>query len=229
MGEFEILTLGTMEDLPLASLRRDKALAIERTPLARVLSLRSPPVQPEPRGSAVVLGDLDESLTAAKEEAELVAARLGVEPLLNLAATRDKLFSADGAPLLYVAAHIDPSELLGPHLRFGKEVVNAREIRDMKLAPKIVVLSSCIGADAHDVAKRDSLAAAFLESGSRAVIAASRTVGDKVTLELMRNLDLKLLQTDPVKALAAAQLAAKDTMPIADWSAFSVLLSPPAQ
>jgi tetratricopeptide (TPR) repeat protein len=228
-GALEILTLGTMEDLPLAALRRDKALVIERTPLARVLSLRSPPVQPEPRGSAVVLGDLGESLTAAKEEAELVAARLGVAPLLNRSATRDKLFSADGAPLLYVAAHIDPSELLGPHLRFGTEVVNAREIRDKKLAPKIVVLSSCIGADAHDVAKRDSLAAAFLESGSRAVIAASRTVGDKVTLELMRNLDLKLLQTDPVRALAAAQLAAKDTMPIADWSAFSVLLSPPAQ
>jgi CHAT domain len=228
MGELEILTLGTMEELPLAALRRGEALAIERTPLARVLSLRSPPVQPEPRGHAVVLGNLDKSLAAAEEEAKFVAAQLGVDPLLHGAATRDKLFSADGAPLLYVAAHVAPSDLLGPHLRFGEEIVNAREIRNRKLAPKVVVLSSCIGADAHDAAKRDSLAAAFLESGSRAVIAASRTVGDRVTLALMKNLDLKLLQKEPVRALAEAQLAAaKNKMPVEDWSAFSVLLSPP--
>lgn len=224
----EILTLGTMAEVPLSALRRGRELAIKRTPLARVLSLRSPKMGRRSLGPAVVMGDFDEGLEAARKEAVLVAGQLGVAAFLDGEATPEVLFLAKDAELLYVAAHVETSFLWGPHFVFGKEIVNARQIRKRGLSPDIVVLSSCIGADADDEAKRDSLAGAFLASGSRAVVAASRTVGDAVTLQLMQKLNLKLLKTDPAQALAKAQLAAaEDKMSIADWAAFTVLFSPP--
>lgn len=234
----EIWAMGKLGEMPWAALRRGEELAIERTPLARVVTLRSFPARNTSQSSFVVLGDFDinSELPKAKEEAIAVAKSLGVEPLLGPAATRGKFFAASDASGLYLSGHAKPSPLLGPFLPIHDENrpedrdggISEREIRLRKVGPRVVVLSSCMGSDATDDFGWKSLTGAFIEAGSRAVIASPRSVLDDQTQKLSSFLNFDLLKSDPVRALAKAQLAAvKAKIPTEDWSAFTVFLAAP--
>jgi tetratricopeptide (TPR) repeat protein len=229
-GVLDVLLIGAMARLPLAALRRKDELALVRTPLARVLGVL-PRGRPSPsRSGAVVLGDPYGDLSSARREAEEVAARLGVAPLVGGAATRSALAGARGAALLHVAAH---SALTagGPILYLADGSIGPAEISSGKQAAGVVVLASCGGAVARDAAGWGSLAAAFLKAGSDFVIAPGRSVDDGATLQLILALyrrDLSAVAAAPAQALARAQVAMSSTLRPEIWAAFAVLRAPPS-
>jgi CHAT domain-containing protein len=225
--------------MPWAALRREGSLAIEQTPLARMITLRAFPARSNSRSAPVVFGDFDinSGLLDARKEAIEVAKEFGVEALIGSDATQAKFFAASEASVLYLAGHANPSRLLGAFLPIHNEKrpkdkdggISEREIRLRKVGPGIVVLSSCMGSDATDDFGWKSLTGAFIEAGSRAVIASPSTVSDQETQKLSSLLDLDLLKSDPVRALARAQVAAaKAKIPTKDWSAFTVFRAAPS-
>lgn len=228
---FEIWAMRELGEMPWSALRRGNDLAIKSTPLARILTLRKFWSRGAPRSGSVVLGDFsaDKSrLPAAEEEAKEIAARLKVNALIEADATRAAFLSAQNAEFLYLAGHAVPSELLTAYLPLADGSVTSREIRTRKLAPNVVVLSSCGGSDATDALGWNSLTGAFIEAGSRVVIASPRSVLDTAAREFSKHLDLKMIRTEPARALAEAQLAAAAAgMKVEDWSAFAVFLAAP--
>jgi tetratricopeptide (TPR) repeat protein len=224
----EFFAVGSMASVPLPALRRGETLAISRTPLARIVTLRSYPFERKtPSKEMVVIGNPGDDLPEAEAEARHMAQFHDVLLFTGASANREALYRSRNAALLYVAGHSRQDEL-GLVLPLFGSSISANEIRSKGLAPSVVVLSSCGSAVAQDDAGWGSLAGAFLDAGSRAVIASSQTVKDRETFELTKNLDLKLVVTNPAKALAAAQVKADEShVPIADWASFSVILAPP--
>ena len=97
----------------------------------------------------------------------------------------------------------------------------ALEIAARRLAPSLVVLSTCIGAVPPRGDLAGSLAAAFVAAGADQVVATLRPVDDDGARELARRFYAAGGVDDPVRALADAQAALALT-PNAEWPQFAV-------
>jgi CHAT domain-containing protein len=130
--------------------------------------------------------------------------------------------------LLHFACHAtfrhDSPSFSGLHLADG--IFTVVDIAGLKLRAELVTLSACESA-VHNVQPGESLTGlcdAFLKAGASAVLAASWTVNDKVTSELMREFYTRLGNGDaPESALADAQEIIRSEHPHPYfWAGFSV-------
>jgi hypothetical protein len=236
-----VLAIGSLGKLPLAALRDDDgSLIIGRRPLVRVLAMRASGPDAGGAGPSVVIADPRGDLPGAAVEGAVVAEALGTGVQLSgsgrrFPATRARLWAARDAELLHVAGHVG---MLGRwrtlHLADGD--IDPTEIVQRHLAPRIAVLAGCGSAAATDEEGWGSIAAALLESGTTMVIATDRSVGDGVSLSLMRAFYAQSdWRTDPARALARVQQAMDARAATSSdavtrprsWAAFSVLGRPP--
>lgn len=227
----DVLLVGPLGVAPLAALRDQAGLLVARRPLARVLSVRPRPAGPAPvpGSEAIVLADPQGNLPAAMAEGAQVADAVPGALFVRAEATSDRLWSARAAELLHVASHVDDRERTR-WLRLADRAVNPTEIVEHALAPRLAVLASCGAAAAQDEEGWGSLAQAFLIAGSEHVIASDRTVRDADAATLVAAFyGQPAWRTDPVRALAAAQLELSRTNPDSDWAAFEVLAAPPRE
>jgi tetratricopeptide (TPR) repeat protein len=202
-----LVTDAVLEQVPFALLPQQRRPLIERHPLTFVPSLNALAalVERAPRhgGRAVVLADPEGDLPAAAEEGREVAARLNVRPLLGREATRAALLGAGGARLLHVAAHAEISHR-GPWLATADGPVGVDALSSPPLGPEVVVLATCVSAGARGRGMWGSLAAAFLASGSRRVVATVRSVEDRAARETIARFYAEGGERDPALALARA-------------------------
>jgi tetratricopeptide (TPR) repeat protein len=237
-----VLALGPLGKVPLAALRDgDGSPTIARRPLVRILALRASGPESSGSGPPVVIADPRRDLPSAADEGAVVAAALGTAAQVSGSrtprpATRARLWAARDAELLHVAAHVvDQGGARALRLADG-DVVSAEMVRE-RLAPRLAVLAGCGSAAATDTEGWGSLAAALLESGTAAVIATDRSVGDAASLAVIRDFYAQPdWRADPARALARVQLALdaraatsfdKAASP-GVWAAFFVLRRPPA-
>ena len=237
-----VLAIGSLGKVPLAALRnRDGTLILASRPLVRVLGLRATGPEASGAGPAVVIADARGDLPSAAAEGLVVAAALGSGAQVSGSGTaspanRDRLWAAHDAELLHIAGHVG---VLGRwrvlHLADGD--VDAAEMVQRGLAPHIAVLAGCGSAAATDEEGWGSIAAALLESGTAVVIATDRSIDDRASLALMRELYRQPdWRADPARALARVQQALDaraatsgddETTKPRSWAAFSVLGRPP--
>jgi CHAT domain-containing protein len=138
--------------------------------------------------------------------------------------------------VLHIAAHV-ADQGRWRTLRLADGDVDPAEMVRGHLAPHLAVLAGCGSAAAMDAEGWGSIAAALLESGTAAVIATDRSVGDAASLSVMRDFYAQPdWRADPARALARVQRALdaraatsndEATRP-RSWAAFSVLRRPPA-
>ncbi|MCB9871240.1 MAG: CHAT domain-containing protein [Planctomycetes bacterium] len=160
-------------------------------------------------------------LPGAVEEAEAIAKLFGVRPMTGDQATETRVKAAvDRADLLHFATHgrADEARPMYSYLVFGRDARNdgllhAREIADMTLRARLVVLSACETGSGKEVRGEGlvGLGWAFLVAGVPAQLVSQWQVADAGTKELMVAV-YRELATDrglsPAAALRRAQLAA---------------------
>lgn len=241
--QLDVLLIGALSKVPLGALRdADGSLIVARRPLVRVLSLRADGQETEGGGSSVVLADPRGDLPLAKEEGTLVIEALRKEatqrPIKfsgsssHQPATSERLWEADGAGLLHVAAHVSFSKRA--LMLAGNEEVKSETIVSRRLAPRMAVLASCGSSASTDEEGWGSIAAALLDAGTSIVVATDRRVSDEDSLRMMRGFYAQPdWRRDPARALARVQVA-ESKRPVsrepsikAPWAAFSVLGRPP--
>ncbi|MFE7547770.1 CHAT domain-containing protein [Streptomyces gardneri] len=182
---------------------------------------------------AVVLGDPGGDLPYAREEARLLAGRLGTEPLLGAEATRRRVLDAmAGAGILHAACHATfrTDDPLSSGLALADGPLTGRDIlREDWHGVRLAVLSACEtglgGADRTDEVL--GLSRSLLFSGVRSLVMSLWRVPDRSTATLMGAFhDLTLSGEPPAQALRAAMLAAR-ALPGGDrldrWAAFCLL------
>jgi CHAT domain-containing protein len=232
-GPLELLTIGPLGAVPLAALRDERGeLLIARRPLARVLALLPRDPSPPRSERSVILADPEGDKPAARAEGAFVARAVGAGAALygtgREAATRARLAEARHVALLHIGTEVSTREdTRALHLSDGK--VSAGELLQLRLAPRLAVLAGCGSGAAFDDEGWGSLAAALLSTGTDAVIATDRTVGDDAALPVVqafyRQPDWR---ADPASALARAQsLLAGQQRAVEQWASFGVLLAPP--
>lgn len=201
---------GALHNLPYAALRNpqsgrrlaeDFEVAVE--PSADVLAhlrQRAKAGRPLTAARPLVMGDPAtpfRPLPAAKKEAEVVAAALGVAPLLGAAATEAALIEAAGkTSLIHLAAHgtYMPESPLWSAIQLTEgegedgslhvhEVWDRLDLEGVQL----VVLSACDSAAGRASPSDEilGLSQSFLVAGAPAVIAALWPVDDQASAELM--------------------------------------------
>lgn len=244
----DVLAIGSLGKAPLAALRgEDGSLVIGVRPLTRVLALRSRRAESPGQGAPVVMADPQRNLPSAAAEGAMVAEELPPSARVfglggTPAATKARLREARDAGLLHFAGHASRRGQWRA-LELADGPLDAAEILEHGLAPRLAVLASCGSAAATDEEGWGSIAAALLESGTRAVVATDRTVGDRASLALMKAFYAQAgWGADPARALAIAQRAlasepagrpSSDGSPGASdtydgwWAAFSVIARPP--
>lgn len=234
-----VLGVGPLGKVPLPALRdADGSPSLFRRPLARVLALQSS--TPAARGSSppVVLADPQGNLPGAAREGTIAAQALGLRPDsgAGAAATRDRLFAARDAEVLHVAAHV-ASRGPGRALLLADGEINSADLLRDRIAPRLAILASCGSAAATDEEGWGSLAAAFLESGTAAVLATDRSINDDATISIIRDFYAQPdWRAEPARALARVQLALARRAPtpgvtatdLRTWAAFSILARPPS-
>jgi CHAT domain-containing protein/Tfp pilus assembly protein PilF len=126
-------------------------------------------------GPPVVLGNPTGDLPGAEQEAQNVAAILGVPPRLGAAATRDALLSAGSPSVLHVASHgvYDTTDPLLSRLEMANGGVTVEDLLAVGPAPGVLVLSGCVTglSDRKPGDELIGLAQAMLRRGTRAVVA----------------------------------------------------------
>lgn len=237
----DVLVIGSLGEVPLAALRDDDgSLSIATRPLVRVLALRASGPEARGAGPPVIIADPRGDLRSAAVEGSVVAKTLGAEAQVSgsgrsFPATRARLWAARGAELLHVAGHVDVRGRWRA-LQLSDGNVDPAEIVQRGLAPRIAVLAGCGSNAATDEEGWGSIAAALLESGTAVVIATDRSIGDAVSLTLMRDFYAQSdWRTDPARALARVQQAldaraatsSEEVTKARSWAAFSVLGRPP--
>lgn len=157
------------------------------------------------------------ALARAEQEARSVAGFYpGAHLLLGGAATFDGLKQLGALDLLHIAAHGRVSEspeetalLLSPDRELPDGAWTVRSIAGLgSLAPRVVVLSSCLSAYGARTGGRGSLslASAFLAAGSETVVASIRPVDDRATAEFMTAFHRELARgSTPAAALRRAR------------------------
>ncbi|MFJ8662083.1 CHAT domain-containing protein [Streptomyces sp. NPDC093795] len=233
-----ICPTGPLHNVPFHALCPDgPASLIERNPVAYLpsVSLLRTLTHRESRigRGAVVLGDPGGDLPYAREEARLLAARLGTEPLLGADATRRRVLDAmRGAEILHAACHATfrADDPLSSGLALADGPLTGRDIlREDWHGVRLAVLSACEtglgGADRSDEVL--GLSRSLLFSGVRSLVMSLWRVPDRSTADIMGSFhDLTLAGATPAHALRAAVLASRDR-PGGDrldrWAAFCLL------
>lgn len=170
---------------------------------------------PTATGPVIVVGDPDQTLAGARREAQVLAGRLGAEHLSGAAVDREAMLSAlRRASTLHFAGHgaLQPDSPWDAHLRLaGGERLTTEDVLMARVAPRLVVLSSCeTGARAPLASAIGlSLADAFVAAGAASVVAAERPVPDAGALGWMTRFHDAGGAARPAEALRAAALAAK--------------------
>lgn len=208
---------GPLVQFPFAALPYEGRDLIERNPLATLPSLSASAywrATETLRGiRAVVLGDSTGDLPEARKEADYVARLFGVEPHLQHRVVRFNVVdSISSCSLLHVACHAQfvasaPS-LSGFSLADGS-TLSARELRELNLRARLVVLSGCESGRVEVLAGDEAigLSASILYAGAQAVIASLWRVHDEQTRHLMSTFYSELVhnRADLARALQSAQ------------------------
>lgn len=226
----ELLAVGQLARAPLAALRLGGRLALAQHRLARVpgvLPWKTAVTMAAPPGPrAVVLGDPTRDLPASAEEVKRVAARLGVEPRLGVAATRAVLAAAAGAPLLHVSGHTT-QDLDGPALQLADGRVTPADLARLGPVPRLVVLATCAAGRGRDEVGSGSIANAFLDAGAAHVVATRWTIDDSEAAAVVAAFYAARGAEDPLRGLAAAQLELAGKVKEQTRAAFEVLAGRP--
>ncbi|ROQ35102.1 tetratricopeptide repeat protein [Streptomyces sp. PanSC19] len=233
-----ICPTGPLHQVPFHALSVEgNALLIERNAVAYLPSvslLRTLSHRESRTGrGAVVLGDPGGDLPYAREEARLLAGRLGTEPLLGAEATRQRVLDAmAGAGILHAACHaaFRTDDPLSSGLVLADGSLTGRDIlREDWHGVRLAVLSACEtglgGADRTDEVL--GLSRSLLFAGVRSLVMSLWRVPDRSTAFLMGTFhDLTLSGEPPAQALRAAMLAAR-ALPggsrLDRWAAFCLL------
>ncbi|MEV6201769.1 CHAT domain-containing protein [Streptomyces sp. NPDC051771] len=212
-------------------------ILLERNPVAYLPSvslLRTLAHRGVPAGrGAVVVGDPGGDLPYAREEASVLAARLGGRPLLGPEATRERVLAdVAGAGVLHAACHASfrDDDPLGSGLVLADGVLTGHDIlrqdwHDVRLA----VLSAC-ETGLGGVGRTDDmlgLSRSLLFAGVRSLVMTLWRVPDRSTARIMDDFhELALTGESPARALRTAMLAARsrpDSARLDRWAAFCLL------
>jgi CHAT domain-containing protein len=227
---------GPLHHLPLHALKVDGSWLIERntvvySPSASVLKhcLAGRPAEPAGiiRRTAVVFGDSQGDLPAARAEAIMLAELLGSEPMLGDQVSRENVLRGIAeADMVHFAGHawFNSREGLGSGLQLAAgEVLTAAEVFGLDaLNSYLVALSGCEtgAAQQHPGDELIGLTRAFLYARTASVLVSLWEVADESTEFLMRRFYSRLL-ADPCGFKAdALRLAVLDTMAQPQWAAF---------
>ncbi|HEU4732156.1 MAG TPA: CHAT domain-containing protein [Kofleriaceae bacterium] len=229
----DVLALGPLTRVPLGALRdEDGALTISRRPLARVLALQPGSERIHHGDQSVILVDPRDDLPGAASEGEIVAtaAVARAKHFRGADATLARLWEARDADLLHVAVHTTRRGGWSA-LELADGSITPPEIVKGGLAPRLAVLTASHSAISDDGDHRGSLAAAFLEAGTAAVIATEGILSDDESAHFVAGFYQQPdWRTDPVRALARAQHAAAMREPddaAAPWASFIAFRRPP--
>jgi CHAT domain-containing protein len=171
-------------------------------------------------------------LPGVVEEATAVAAVLGVEPLLDAAATLAAVLRVQrGVPVLHVATHgvLDEAYPEASFLALADGPLTAHFLYqyDSGIRATLVVLSACQTGLGH--AHPDSaigLANAFLIAGASSVVSTLWQISDDVPPRMMTHFYTALVNGDTISAsLRAAQIAVLSDEATRDpycWAAFKL-------
>ena len=195
----------------------DGGYLAERHPIAVLPSaslmaywtLRGPALS---RGAAV-MGDSLSDLRAARREAQWVAKRLGVEPLLREDVSRQHVVAAmRNATLVHVAGHAQHEAIAADRAGFllsDRTVLSGRDVVELGLQGDAAFLSGCdtgsVGIKRGD--ELAGLAVGFLRAGFRCVVAAGWPVSDVSTDILVRGVYSAAPDATWAQALRRAQSA----------------------
>jgi tetratricopeptide (TPR) repeat protein len=192
----------------------------------------SGPAAPE----ALLVGDPRGDLQAARREAAQVEQALrGASRPWNV--TRLEGDAAGEAEVRRRLADVDLFHFAGHGLFAGRGgwestlplagsgALAVGDILALERAPRFALLSGCeTGRASTEAAEALGLAHAFLSRGSRAVVAATRRVGDEPAAALVQRFYRSWVAgAPPAEALRQAQLALHQADGHADWAAFRVL------
>jgi tetratricopeptide (TPR) repeat protein len=172
-------------------------------------------------------------LLHSKDEAIRIARQYDdVITLTGDAATVDGLLkSVPGASILHFAGHAVANDLLptrsaliltGDGTRDAR--LSVKELFARRLPLRVVVLSACSTAAAASARSSMTLARAFLEGGSAAVVGTLWPVGDETSAAFSHRFHRALASgQSPASAVRIAQLEMKGDSPVDDWAAFYVM------
>ncbi|MFF1923924.1 CHAT domain-containing protein [Streptomyces sp. NPDC058221] len=233
-----ICPTGALHHVPFHALSPDGGpLLLERNAVAYLPSvslLRTLDGRARPAGhGAVVVGDPGDDLPHARDEARLLAGRLGVAPLLGADATREQvLASMAGAEVLHAACHASfrSDDPLGSGLVLSDGLLTGRDIlRQDWHGVRLAVLSAC-ETGLGDVGRTDEalgLSRSLLFAGVRSLVMSLWRVPDRSTAALMADFhDLTLAGEPPAGALRTAMLAARERpggSRLDQWAAFCLV------
>ena len=220
-----IVTDGSLGRLPFASLRPRGRILVRDYSVSYVPSLNVLAVAEDNAtfayGPSVVLGDPRGDLPAAANEAQEIAARLGVSPLVGLAATRSQLLErAAHARVLHVASHTG-LDARGAWLAAADGDVSAAMLVIHGTRPPLAVLATCASAVKEGREMWGSLGAAFLAAGSKSVLASLWSVADADAREFIVRFYDEGGADDSATALARTQRVFIDSgKPASFWAPY---------
>lgn len=157
-------------------------------------------------------------LPGARAEAQAIAARFAVDPVIGAKATPDAVLAALGqqpVDLVYFAAHgvsSDEAPLTHSFLALTGGRLTAGEVQRPRLPNRpLVVLSACqAGLGQSHAGGTIGLPRAFVLAGASAVVSTLWNVNDAATERLMSDFAGHLTAKCPAEALRAAMLAGRD-------------------
>lgn len=222
---------GPLMRLPFAVLRVDDRYLVERHPLVYVPSLgalAAIEAQVRPAATApAALGDARGDLPEATREIVQVAKRVGATGRVRGAATVEALRRTAGARVLHLATHVEVGAR-GATLILADGAVDAAQIVNWRLGPGLAVLAGCASAvqlaHRHGREMWGSLAAAFLASGARQVVAALWSIPDRSTRAFVEQFYDAGGAEDAAMALAHVQRAwIASGRPAEEWAPFVLM------
>lgn len=169
-------------------------------------------------GTPVVIGN--EKLPGSIAEAKLVAELLHTEPWLGAAAGRKHVSAARDAAVVHFSTHATQSAR-GPAIELGDGMIDATEILDWRLKPKVLVLAACASGTGAGADLTQTLAGLFLAAGAAHVVATLRSIDDQKTVQFMRAFYEAGGANDPARALAAVQRNYLRTERPSTWASFA--------
>jgi len=145
-----------------------------------------------------IKGDKFKPLPGAEKEVQMIGQILNIQPLTGRNATKNQVLSRlKSVSLVHIAAHgcAENGEIiLSPNLADDKKPkeedfrLTMRDVLDVQLRAKLVVLSCCFSARGEIKAEGVvGIARAFLGAGARSVIASLWALYGEETLEFMRH------------------------------------------
>gem|GEM_PF-4560715 len=214
---------GALTRLPFSALRLDDRFLIESVDVSYLPSLASTPFGAERKtgGRRIVLGDPQENLPYARDEAKTVSQIVGGELYLGVHATGQRVLEADRPDLLHIASHasFQPG---GSSIRLAGGPLYSEEVVAAGVAPRLTVLTNCVSASGTSANVWGSLAGAFFVSGSESVVAALWSIEDAAAKRFSESFYLEHQGLSaPLQAVAETQRALiRQHTPISEWAAY---------